>query len=131
MNVLFNFTLGVCGAVIAFIFRYFTHNSRIIILDFVLHIFHISIHHFVFTCYSLFLPSLYSLIQSYRESLLLAAPFFLAASLAAISFALTWLITLYFATAGTVYVGAKFIASNMRLEDGQRGAGPRGRVRYD
>jgi hypothetical protein len=35
---------------------------------------------------------------------------------------------LYAATAGTVYVGAKFVASNMRLQDGNFGPNQRRRV---
>ena len=69
MSMLFNFTLGVCGAVIAFVF------------------------------------GLVWLVQSYQSNFLVALLFFLIATIAAISFALTWLIGLYVASAGTVYVG--------------------------
>lgn len=81
MSFLFNFTIGVVGAVIVFI------------------------------C------NLYSLIQSFQANFFTGLVFFAFASLAAVSFAMTWLIGLYAATAGTVYVGAKLIASNMRIED--------------
>jgi len=95
-SLLFNFTLGVFGAVVAFVF------------------------------------GLYALIQSYKASLLSGFMFFLLASLSACAFALTWIIGLYLATAGTVYVGAKVLASNVRLEDSQAGGGQRrNRVRYE
>lgn len=96
-NALFNFTIGVIGAVLAFIF------------------------------------SLYSLIKTYEAPLLVALPYFIFATLAAVSFALTWLIALYIGTAGTVYVGAKFLASNLRVQSGQEGGpgGPRRHVRYE
>lgn len=93
INVLFNFTLGVCGEVIGFIY------------------------------------SLVGLVRSYQASILTGLVFFGFASLAAIAFALSWLIGLYVATAGTVYVGAKLIASNMRLEDGRARDEYRRRVR--
>ena len=80
MTILFNFTIGMIGAVIAFIF------------------------------------GLYGLIQTYQVPLTYAIIFFLMASLAALSFAATWLLGIYAAAAGTVYVGAKMIASNLRLE---------------
>lgn len=82
IRVLFNFTIGVIGAVVAFMF------------------------------------SLYSVIQSYDASFLVGTIFFTLASLAAVSFAATWIIGMYFAAAGSVYVGAKLIAANMRIEDG-------------
>ncbi len=91
LSMLFNFTLGICGAVVGFIF------------------------------------TLYSLIKSYQASLMAGLVFFSLAALAGIAFAMTWLIGLYAATAGTVYVGAKFVAANMRIEDG-RGGQPRRRV---
>lgn len=87
MNMLFNFTLGVCGAVIWFLF------------------------------------SVWHLITTYKANILAGLAFFAMAALGAIAFALTWLIGIYIATAGTVYVGAKFIATNMRIE----GGGPHGR----
>jgi len=73
-----------------------------------------------------FMGGLYGLIQSFQPDAVSALAFFGLASLAAISFALTWLLGLYVATAGTVYVGAKLISSNMRIEDG--GGGGRDRV---
>lgn len=82
MSAMFNFTLGVCGAVVAFIF------------------------------------GLWHVITTYQAGLLQGLFFFALASLAAISFAMTWLIGLYTATAGTVYVGAKLLATNIRIEDG-------------
>eukprot|EP01038_Epipyxis_sp_PR26KG_P012024 gene12024-16095_t len=85
LSVLFNFTLGVCGAVFAFIF------------------------------------SLFTLLRAYNVSAITGIVYFLLASLAAIAFAMTWLIGLYLGTAGTVFVGAKLLASNVRIEDINRG----------
>mmetsp|Transcript_22891 Transcript_22891/g.33448 ORF Transcript_22891/g.33448 Transcript_22891/m.33448 type:complete len:202 (+) Transcript_22891:324-929(+) len=75
-----------------------------------------------------FMWSLYSVIASYQASIWAALVFFGFASLAAVSFALTWVFGLYAASAGAVYVTAKLIASNMRLEDGTQ---PRRRVHFD
>ena len=91
LNVLFNFTIGMVGTVISFIW------------------------------------GLYGIIQQYKAPLWTGLLFFLGAALAAISFALTWVLGLYLGTAGVVFVGAKAIASNMRLEGGQR-AGTGGRI---
>eukprot|EP01041_Mallomonas_annulata_P005363 gene5363-10719_t len=82
MSVLFNFTLGMFGTVIGFIF------------------------------------SLPGIIMAYQVPLLYACLFFISATLAAIAFAATWILGLYTAAAGAVYVGAKLVASNMRLEGG-------------
>jgi hypothetical protein len=93
MALLLNFTIGVFGAVVAFIYN------------------------------------LYGLIQTYRANLLTGLFFFSAAAISAVAFAMTWIFGLYAATAGTVYVGSKFAAANMRIgDDGGRG---RGRVRYN
>lgn len=94
MSMIFNFTLGIFGAVVGFVF------------------------------------SLMSLIQTYQASLPSALAFFTFATIAAVSFGLTWLFGLYIATAGTVYVGAKLIASNMRIENG-RGGGYQQRRRME
>lgn len=67
-----------------------------------------------------FIFSLYNIIITYQANLIIATLFFIFASLAAVSFACTWLIGIYVAAAGTVYVGAKLIAANMRLENGNR-----------
>lgn len=113
MSMLFNFTIGLIGAVVAFIF------------------------------------SLIALIQTYQASLLAGLTFFVLASLAALSFIMTWLIGFYIAAAGishlvsshlslalvsslpplpsltsslgVVYVSASTAAQNLRLEDGDRG----------
>ena len=79
-----------------------------------------------------FVWSLYGVIVTYQSSMLAGIVFFLCASLSAVAFAATWLFGLYGAAAGTVYVGAKFAASNLRLQ-GDPAGGPnrRGRVRYD
>lgn len=94
LSFLFNFTIGVVGAVLVFI-----GNSV-------------------------------SLVRSYQVSFAEGLVFFGLASLAAVSFALTWLIGLYAVTAGTVFVGAKLVSANMRIEDGSGGQGPRRRVHY-
>lgn len=92
INMLFNFTIGVFGAVVAFIW------------------------------------GLGGIVRTYQANILSGATFFLLASLAAVSFALTWIIGLYVATAGTVYVGAKLIASNMRIQDNPNSAQYRRRM---
>lgn len=65
-----------------------------------------------------FLWSIVSVIRAYQTPIYSAIIFFGFASLAAIAFAVTWIIGLYLAAAGTVYVGAKIIAANLRIEDG-------------
>lgn len=80
MTTLFNFTIGMFGAVIGFMW------------------------------------TLYSVIQSYQASFIVAFPYFILASLAALSFAMTFVIGIYGAAAGVVYVGAKAMASNLRLQ---------------
>lgn len=90
-QVLLNFTVGMMGAVLSFIW------------------------------------SLYALVASYQASLLTALSFFLLASLAALSFGITWLIGMYLTAAGAVYVGAKLVAANLRLEGGDA---PRRRMEY-
>jgi hypothetical protein len=65
-----------------------------------------------------FLWSVVSVIRSYQTPLYSAMVFFGLAALAAIAFAVTWLIGLYLAAAGTVFVGAKIIAANLRIDDG-------------
>lgn len=62
--------------------------------------------------------SLYSLIQSYKPSIYECVVFFALATLSAIAFCVTWLALFYTAAAGTVYVGAKMLAANVRIEDG-------------
>lgn len=91
---LFNFTIGVCGAVIAFMW------------------------------------GLWTLVTTYQENVLASLFFFSLASIAAISFAMTWLIGLYVGTAGTVYVGAKFLSTQLRLQSDGSDQGPRRRVHY-
>lgn len=86
LSVLFNFTVGMVGAVVAFIFN------------------------------------LYGLITAYQVPIYYAITFFILASLAAISFAVTWIIGIYAVAAGAVFVGAKAIAANMRIEGGNMGS---------
>ena len=74
-----------------------------------------------------FIWSLYSVIVTYQANIMSALVFFGFASLAAISFAFTWLIGIYLAAAGTVYVGAKAMAANLRLEGQDAGRTAMGR----
>lgn len=71
-----------------------------------------------------FIFSIYSIMMSYQPDFFSATIFFSMASLAAISFAATFLIGIYLGTAGAVFVGAKALAANMRIEGG--GVGGRG-----
>eukprot|EP01036_Dinobryon_divergens_P029639 gene29639-38763_t len=82
LNMLFNFTIGLIGAVVTFIF------------------------------------SLVGVIRSYQASIFLGLSFFALASLAAVAFVLSWLIGLYFATAGVVYVSAVVMSNNLRIGAG-------------
>lgn len=63
-----------------------------------------------------FVFAVYYVVISYQADLFSGLAFFGLASLAGVSFILTWLLVFYFATAGTVYVGAKTLASNLRLQ---------------
>ncbi len=65
-----------------------------------------------------FLWGLWSLIVEYQTSLLVGLFYFAMCTLAVSSFALTWLFGLYVGTAGTVFVGARLLANNARLEGG-------------
>jgi len=69
---------------------------------------------------SSFIWSLYDLIITYQAPLWTAFCFFFLGSLAAISFAFTWLLGLYAITATTVFVGARYLASQVRIGDGDR-----------
>eukprot|EP00457_Paulinella_chromatophora_P007668 gb/GEZN01007692.1/.p1 GENE.gb/GEZN01007692.1/~~gb/GEZN01007692.1/.p1 ORF type:complete len:365 (-),score=56.94 gb/GEZN01007692.1/:322-1416(-) len=75
-----------------------------------------------------FLWSVWAVIKSYQPSGPEALVFFGGAALAAISFVASWLIGLYLAGAGTIYVIAKTVANSQRLEGGPNG-GQRRRVR--
>lgn len=75
-----------------------------------------------------FMFSLYSVIVSYQASIVQGLLFFVLASLSAISFAMTWIIGLYMAAAGTVYAGVKIASSSARLGDREY---ERRHVRYD
>lgn len=81
ISVLFNLTLGVCGALVAFWF------------------------------------SLPGLLQSYGASWLTGSCFFALAALAALSYALSWLLGLYMLSAGAAYVTLRIAAANLRLQD--------------
>lgn len=93
LGLLFNFTLGMFGAVVAFV------------------------------------AGLYTVIQSYDASFVVGFVFFLSASLAAISFALSWLVGLYALAATGTFVALKVVASNLRIE-GPAGHAPQRRMHY-
>ena len=80
IQLLFNFTIGMFGAVISFI--YF----------------------------------LYGLIKTYRSSLFHATVFFVFAAVASIAYAMTWLIGMYAAAAGTVFVASK-VMNNLQIQN--------------
>ena len=86
INMLMNFTVGIAGAVISFVYY------------------------------------LWGVISTFQPGPLVGGAFFLLASISAISFAMSWLVCLYFAVAGTTFVAAKLVASNVRLENGATGA---------
>jgi len=69
-----------------------------------------------------FLFNLWSLIVEYHTNVFVGVSFFVLAALAAFSFSFAWLMGIYFAAAGTVYVGGKFLIANMRIadDDGRR-----------
>ena len=61
--------------------------------------------------------SLWSLIQEYRAGIVTGLFYFCGAGLAAGSFAVLWIVGIYSAAAGTIFVGAKVLATNVRIED--------------
>ena len=67
-----------------------------------------------------FLWNLYSFIIEYKANIWVAISFFMLSSLAAFSFAFGWLIAIYFAAAGTVYVGGRFLVAHMRVQNGDQ-----------
>ena len=75
----------------------------------------------VFGAVVAFLWGLWGVIHSYRADILTACAFFSFAAMAAIAFAMTWIVGLYAAAAGTAYVGCKFAAANLRVENGYTG----------
>lgn len=79
LNVVFNFTIGIVGAVFGFI------------------------------------VSIFWLLYDYRVGILQGTAFFVLASTAALSFLVTILIALYAGAAGTVYVGAKALSTQLRI----------------
>eukprot|EP00597_Dinobryon_sp_UTEXLB2267_P000545 CAMPEP_0170062676 /NCGR_PEP_ID=MMETSP0019_2-20121128/3814_1 /TAXON_ID=98059 /ORGANISM="Dinobryon sp., Strain UTEXLB2267" /LENGTH=279 /DNA_ID=CAMNT_0010268885 /DNA_START=46 /DNA_END=885 /DNA_ORIENTATION=+ len=81
MSMAFNFTIGVIGAAVTFLFN------------------------------------LVSVIRSYQASIIVGFTFFALSALAMIAFLATWLIGFYLATAGAVYVGAKVLATNLRIQN--------------
>lgn len=82
----------------------------------------------VFMAVVTFIFSLYSIIASYQASFLTGSIFFFGASLAAISFALSWIVGLYCFAAGAAYVGFTVAKGALRLEGGGAG-GHRDRIR--
>lgn len=79
LNVLFNFTIGIVGAVFGFI------------------------------------VSLFWLLYDYRVGLLQGTAFFVLASTAALSFLISIIVVMYLGAAGTVYVGAKALSTQLRI----------------
>eukprot|EP00808_Paulinella_micropora_P022433 g31028.t1 len=67
-----------------------------------------------------FLWSVWAVIKSYQPSGPEALIFFGMAALAAVSFVVSWLMGLYLAGAGTMYVIAKTVANSQRLEGPRR-----------
>ncbi len=80
-----------------------------------------------------FMWTLVSVIKAYQTGIVAAIGFFAFAALAAVSFGVTWLLALYAAATGTVYVGAKMLANNMRLQNSRGGGGGQvpQNIRYD
>ena len=75
----------------------------------------------VFGAVVAFLWGLWGVIHSYRADILSAFAFFSFAAMAAIAFAMTWIVGLYAAAAGSAYVGCKVLAANLRVENGYTG----------
>lgn len=74
-----------------------------------------------------FIFNLWSLISSYQASFVAGLAFFSLASLAAISFALSWIIGMYCVAAGTAFVGFTLAKNALLLEQGSDQ--DRGRIR--
>lgn len=70
----------------------------------------------LFVAVGIFICSLYSLLQSYRTNLIAGLFFFIFASIASISFAMTWILGLYAGAAGTMYVCSR-VATNLQIQD--------------
>ena len=67
-----------------------------------------------------FLWNLWSLIIEYKSSLFLGLVYFFGAGLAAVSFGTGCLAIIYATAAGTIWVGAKALATTVRIENGDR-----------
>jgi hypothetical protein len=65
-----------------------------------------------------FLWNLWSLIIEYKSSLFVGCVYFIGAGLAAVSFGAGCLAIIYATAAGTIYVGAKALATTIRIENG-------------
>ena len=61
---------------------------------------------------------LWGLMVEYKASIMTCACYLGGAVLASLSFAASFLLLLYIGAAGTVYVGAKFLATSIRIENG-------------
>ena len=70
-----------------------------------------------------FIWCLYGLIVTYQANIATALVYFMFASVAACSFGMTFVVGMYLVTAGTVYVGAKLISTQYRLEAARNGNG--------
>jgi len=89
VNVLINFTMGLCGAFVGFVWY------------------------------------LWDVVKSYNPSFATAVTFFALAFIAGATVVVSFLMTMYGAAAGTVYVAAKAAHNSARLEGGQRRQDPR------
>jgi hypothetical protein len=76
-----------------------------------------------------FVFKLPALLASFQVGYLTGFTFFGLATLAAMSYLLTWLLGFYCLMAGGVYVGVKLVAANMRIENGG-GQGRRENINY-
>lgn len=74
-----------------------------------------------------FIFTLWSIISTYNASIVVGLTFFSLASLAAISFVLTWIIGMYCVVAGTAFVGLSLAKNALLLDQGNAHA--RSRIR--
>ena len=69
-----------------------------------------------------FMWSLVAILSEYQASLSQSVVFYVSASLAAMAFAVSWVLLFYGSIAGSIYVVAKVAAESNRIESGrQRG----------
>ena len=65
--------------------------------------------------------ALWGIISEYKAPILTSLLYVFGAVVASASFFVTAIVILYVGAAGTVYVGAKVLATTVRIEDGNRG----------